>query len=248
MKTLVQQLEELSFRAWPALETRYYDGWVLRFSQGYTRRANSVNPIYESAEPLAEKIRACEDLYLRHDLPTVFKITPASQPRHLDTALSEHGYIKDGRVFVQQMALSDVDAQISADAHIDDAPSETWLNNYFRLNGTDRRHYNTMREMLKTIVPQTAFLSLHHKGSVIAVGLAVHDEGYIGLYDIVTDAPQRGRGHGHALMQSLLAWGKMQGAHHAYLQVSADNAPALRLYDHLGFREVYQYWYRQQKG
>lgn len=38
--------EELSMNAHPAIKTHVYDGWLLRFANGYTNRANSVNMIY----------------------------------------------------------------------------------------------------------------------------------------------------------------------------------------------------------
>ncbi len=60
-------IEELTLNAWPALQTVLYDGWLLRFADGYTRRANSVNPIYPSAVPLADKIAACERAYAARD-------------------------------------------------------------------------------------------------------------------------------------------------------------------------------------
>jgi ribosomal protein S18 acetylase RimI-like enzyme len=72
----------------------------------------------------------------------------------------------------------------------------------------------------------------------------VVEAGYVGLYDIVTNAEHRRQGHGRRLIGDLLTWAKGEGAHMAYLQVMLNNEPALRLYAGLGFEEVYRYWYR----
>lgn len=53
----------------------------------------------------------------------------------------------------------------------------------------------------------------------------------------------RRSGLGLAVVGALLDWGAAQGATTAYLQVLADNAPALALYDRLGFREHHRYRY-----
>ena len=42
----ILQIEELSINAFPAILTELYDGWILRYSNGYTYRGNSVNPLY----------------------------------------------------------------------------------------------------------------------------------------------------------------------------------------------------------
>ncbi|MFW9915701.1 MAG: GNAT family N-acetyltransferase, partial [Candidatus Thorarchaeota archaeon] len=52
------------------------------------------------------------------------------------------------------------------------------------------------------------------------------------------------KGIATAINQALAVWGMNCGAKRAYLQVFAENKPALALYRHLGFKEIYQYWYR----
>jgi N-acetylglutamate synthase len=74
--------------------------------------------------------------------------------------------------------------------------------------------------------------------------LGVVQDGFIGLFDIVTDAQFRNRGYGQQLVSEILAWGKEKGAQTAYLQVMLNNPPALKLYSKVGFKEIYQYWYR----
>jgi GNAT superfamily N-acetyltransferase len=84
--------EEILLNQWQPLQTMLYDGWVLRFANGYTKRANSVNPIYYSQEDIYEKIRHCERIYAAHRLKTIFKITPFIQPTNLDDILENEGY------------------------------------------------------------------------------------------------------------------------------------------------------------
>src|SRR4051812_3090354 len=87
-------LEELSLNAWPGHQNMLYDGWNLRFSGGYTRRANAVHPLYPPSEkiPLEEKIKTCEEIYTSKGMPTIFKLTSACQPPDLDGVLAARGY------------------------------------------------------------------------------------------------------------------------------------------------------------
>jgi ribosomal protein S18 acetylase RimI-like enzyme len=45
----------------------------------------------------------------------------------------------------------------------------------------------------------------------------------------------------------MLAWAPAQAARFAYVQALANNARAIRLYEKLGYRRLYQYWYRVQR-
>jgi len=81
------------------------------------------------------------------------------------------------------------------------------------------------------------------ENQVIGTALGVFQSGFLGVFDVIVHPSHRRLGCGERLMRSLMAWGKQQGGHTAYLQVMLNNPPALRLYARLGFREQYQYWY-----
>ena len=61
---------------------------------------------------------------------------------------------------------------------------------------------------------------------------------------MVTAEAARGNGYATLACATLLARAARHGARTAYLQVSADNTPALAIYRKLGFATVYTYHYR----
>ena len=264
---MIRMIEELALNAWPALQTLLLDGWVVRFANGYTRRANSVNPLYASEQDTDAKLLACEQLYRERGLKVVFKMTAASQPDGLDAFLAARGYEIDAPTSVQLMDLaaltpasadettldtvgavlrpsSSVLRPPPTDITLDAAVTDVWFAAFCAMGGADRRHHGTMRQLLELIMPETRFAALWLDGRVAACGLGVLQAGYIGLYDIAVAPELRRRGYGQRLVDGLLAWGKEAGARTADLQVMLNNAPALRLYEKVGFQEIYQYWYR----
>jgi ribosomal protein S18 acetylase RimI-like enzyme len=240
----IRFLEELSLNAWPSPQTVYDDGWVLRFGEGYTRRANSVNPLYMPHSDLDAHIQRCEQWYRARKQDVVFKMTPLALPKELDKVLSLRGYREEAVTSVQIADLGQINAPEDKNITLTHTVSDAWLDLFCRLRGLDRQSMSIMRQIISRITPAAAFATLHVDGGAAAMGLAVAERGYVGLFDITTHPDVRNRGLGQQLILHLLHWGKTQGATHGYLQVMTDNPPALRLYEKLGYSEVYQYWYR----
>jgi GNAT superfamily N-acetyltransferase len=241
---LVRTIEEVSMNAWPALQTVHADGWVLRFGGGYTRRANSVHPLYPSTGALDERIRFCEKMYAGQGLATIFKLTKAALPAGLDSVLGDRGYSTDAHTGVQLMELAGRAFRPDPGVALTEAPTHIWLSAYCRMSGVSDEHRTVLEHILRCILPARRFASISMDGKVVACGMGVLQCGFIGFYDIVTDPAFRRQGHAYRLIESLLAWAIEQGARRAYLQVLLNNPPALALYARLGFKELYQYWYR----
>jgi ribosomal protein S18 acetylase RimI-like enzyme len=241
---VIRTIEELSMNAWPALRTLHYDGWVLRCADGYTKRANSVYPLYPSETDLDEKIGFCESFNRDLDLSTVFKMTAASTPADLDTRLEEYGYHADAQTSVQLLNLNAEKYEIPANVELTYEGTKAWHSAFARMNNVSPTHKVTHENILRAIQPDKCYASIRLDGDILGCGLGVAQAGYLGLFDIVINPDHRQQGYGTCLMQALLAWGQQCGAHTAYLQVMCNNEPALRLYEKLGFEEKYQYWYR----
>jgi N-acetylglutamate synthase len=237
----VRSIEERAFNAWPALHTEIANGWLFRFSNGYTKRANSANALAPTA-PFPETFRDAELLYAAQKLPLIFRISPlaGTEPdSHLDTL----GFRRIDETLVMVAPLPQESPQ---DTHVrlHMKPEDTWSAGFANAHGIAVHHRHTHDLMLASLRTPAVYATLVKEDRPIAFGMAVLEHELIGLFDIVTAPSERRQGAGRRLTVSLLAWGATLGARHAYLQVTVGNMAARSLYEKLGFREAYRYHYR----
>lgn len=76
-----------------------------------------------------------------------------------------------------------------------------------------------------------------------ARGVAAYADDWVGLRGIEVEPEHRRQGLALAVMAGLLEWSAERGATTAYLQVLGDNAPAIALYESLGFTTHHAYRY-----
>lgn len=245
---LYKSIEEISLNTWPAEQSALLNGWILRTASGYTKRANSVNPLYGAEESYADtldRIKLAEQYYEDAGLEPVFKITPYIQPANLDSILADRGYSIVQPSSVRLIDLEQLSAQESRySVQIQDKLSTEWLDTFVELAELSKEQRNTLTRMLFASHLQQGYALLLDKGIPTTCGLGVIQQGYIGIYDIVTAPFYRRQGMAKQLLLELLLWGRSQGARSSFLQVVQDNHGASALYDQLGYKEIYQYWYR----
>lgn len=237
---LPQQVEEAALNAWPALEQIMYDGWLLRFADGYTKRANSVTPLHRAQIDLAEKIKFCEQAYAHQQLPCIFRL-PSFAASALDDLLRQRGYTQRDRTLVLCRDLHTLAAADHIPFHHDTL--DRWLETFCRLNHTPLDQHRTHHAMLQRITQQTLWATLVINNEPVACGMGVWEGALFGLFDIVVAPQQRNRGYGTQLVQAMLRWAAQHGAAQAYLQVVEHNAVARHVYAKLGFAQLYRYWY-----
>ena len=249
---LVRRVEEASLNAWPAMHQILADGWLVRMSNGFTKRANCVVPLYAGSASssfgedslVLEKIRYCENLFAREQLKTIFRLTSIPNDPALDGLLARRGY--------QQLDLTDVKI-LNLSVHAQPEPAAAfrlltlaeWVEHYAVLSDMPVHASRLHTTLIRAIRPDCAFAVLEQEDAVVACALGVKEQDMVGIFDVITAANARREGYGRTLMNGLLGWGAAQGARIAYLQVAAGNSPAVALYEGLGFRDLYHYWYRQ---
>ncbi len=233
---LVQSIETAAYRSWPAREVAEYDGWELRFADGFSRRGNSVYPAGTSTVDRLEKLEWCRNWYAERGLDLVVRQTPATEPG-LDAVLETVGFDLEGRTNVMVADLE----PLPGEALVEPETSRTWCETTAGLLGIDEQRAEGWRAIIDRIELPTGFVVIDGVGA----GFAVGDGQWLGLFEIVVDPDSRRQGWGSKLTRSLMEWGRSRGATRAYVQVVETNEPAIRLYERLGFDLTYSYWYRR---
>lgn len=235
----IAALERIAADHWPAPDTEWLGGWLLRAAAGWTRRANTALPLGDPGMPIKDAVARVGDWYGERGLLPGFSV-PLPLSRGVGEHLRETGWTEEVRVEVRTLALDDWTPSARPDlppVRIDPAPSMEALSLVSARRGE-------LPQVALTILggpSRTGFASLRLDGAIAAIGRGVVSEGQLGLSLIEVAEHARRRGLGAYMMGALLEWGREQGAGRAYLQVETGNTAAMTMYDRLGFTVHHTY-------
>ncbi|MEU5874562.1 GNAT family N-acetyltransferase [Glycomyces sp. NPDC047369] len=226
--------ERLLAETWPATETETLGGWLLRAADGFTNRANSVLALTEPPGGTDAAVAAVVDWYEARGLvPKVSMAGPVT--RRLDDELAARGWTYELETVVMAKALKET--RYDGEAVVGHAPSAAFLAQ------TDRGVPHAAPKVFGS-GPDRAYAEIRRGGVLAARGRGALAGDLMAVGSIGTAPDHRRRGLGMEIMAALESWGADAKAARAVLQVEADNAPAIAMYERLGYAERYRYGYR----
>lgn len=224
-----------------AAEVEELGGWLLRADAGFTRRANSVLPLRQAGMPVPEALQRAQDWYAARGLDALVQV-PLESRRLLDAELGERGWSAEAHTHLM-VARLDMLRRVEpvAQVTLDSAPDDAWLRAYRDGDGLSEHGRALLRRH-----DMARFASVRIDGEVVAVGRGAVDDGWLGVMAVAVDQAHRRQGLAAAVMAALWQWGGEAGATRSYVQVIADNEPAARLYERLGYFVHHEYHYRRE--
>lgn len=243
--TLVGAILARADRALPATSVEWLDGWRLRYDDTAAWWVSSVQP-HADADP--RQVVRVEEFYHRRGVPARFQISPAARPAGLDQILAARGYRIESPMSLQTAATEGIAApRAEVRVRVDDHPVDRWFSAWCAVHNQGGDPDPELR-MLRRVAQPSGYAYALLGDDVVAVGRAVADTGWAGIFGMATLPRARRRGAARAVLAGLARWAADQSAAHLYLQVERDNVAALRLYTAAGFRELAQYHYRTRAG
>jgi GNAT superfamily N-acetyltransferase len=234
----VEQLFLTTALGRPAVETSYVGQWLLRASSGWTGRANSLLPAGDPGMPVPEALKHAEAFYDERGLPPLALVRLGSPE---EAELRACGWIDarpgESDVLVLHTTLDHVNASPAYDVLIAEQPDQAWYAAAF--DGPVPEPAPTVMEG----APKAAFASITLDGVPVAVGRGSMTGHWLGVDAIRVDPSYRRRGLGTALLQGLARWSGPLGGRRTYLEVLAENTPAVTTYRNLGYAPAYRYRY-----
>jgi len=234
----VLELDQVCNLTWPATENLENSGWLLRAAGGVTNRANSVLPLATNLEAgsltdFAEKLIAAQEFYQKRNLPTIFQVAlPTWQI--LSDKLRSIGAVETirGNTMVTDLTSSKQIVPAGFEIVQSNQFSDEWL------------EVQTKPGIEKILSGCAAtYLTILKNGQAIATCRIALAKDWSSITRVYVHKEFRGQGLGKAIVAAALEASFEQGATKALLQVDANNAIAIGVYESLGFNFHHEYSY-----
>jgi ribosomal protein S18 acetylase RimI-like enzyme len=242
MDTDVESLERATLDAVAPAEVGTLPGWLLPFDTTTVGRAISAVPLRHTDLDTA-LIAQIEARYARRNLKTQFRVADVPGLATLQQALREHGYSAQqatltlvGTVAQWPQLRPELAIQLSAQA------TQAWASVYLSSDFDPQDGANRVRALSRS--QHLVFACLSDATGAIAAGTAAFSQGWASLHGLRTVARERGKGCARSLIAALGQEAQARNVKRCFLQVEANNAPAIKLYRSLGFQTawLYHYW------
>ncbi len=245
MNRTILRYQELATNAWPARTYMFLNGWVLRLSEGVTKRANSVLPLRYTGEDVAKDIRTVEELYRENGLPAIFQLPDYFEPRSLQKTLRSLGYRSTDETLVMAAHVEGINAAMT-DRYtycVEDKGSDRWFQALSDFSNESDEAFKGRKAIIDRIILSKGFFCAWKDDTIVGIGLGTIEKEYMGIYSFAVHPECRRKGIGQSLVAVMIQWAKERSVTYVYLQVHGGNSEAISLYEKTGFRELYHYRY-----
>ncbi len=248
----VIHLQEIANNAWPAKNYLFLNGWILRFTDGATSRANSVLPLYYYGNNLKQDINFVEKAYRKYNLPVKFMLHDYYEPSKLYSRLVELDYQAEPIVDILGTKLQHFKKEVIINQYQYVCSSErtkAWSEALVKLatNRSKEDLIGILGIIDRITIPLKKLFAAVTEDQIIGIVLGILQSGYLGIMDLIVDPDYRRQGVATTLLYQSVEWATTLGGTHIYLQVVRENHEAIALYKKLHFKKWYSYFYMTKK-
>ncbi len=254
-KRKVKQLQEILMNSWPAKHYYFLNGWILRFTEGVTARANSVLPLYYNGDKdtLKKDIKLAEKAYNSYNFPSIFTMHDFFEPNDLKDILIQMDYQQLGCTTntmvapIPQLKTGEINDNYTYNFYFNRIKEFSDFLAIF--SKRDDEAQQILKELTyRIIIPKKCFIVARDKNKIIGTLMGVLDpREFLYIADVLVHPDYRQNGLATSLFFKVIKdWALPKGAKTVWLQVETDNDKALNLYQKLGMKIAYRYYYLQK--
>ncbi|KZK88075.1 putative acetyltransferase [Pseudovibrio sp. Ad13] len=247
----VLKLEQANLNCFPSLMAHHDGSWISRLSPGGSARRNNSLNFYDAqdGDEAESRLDSARARFKRLEMAFHVRWTPLV-PTDVDQVLASQKYARVDETLVLSRSIWGLgDTDVPKGYKLSEVSLSEWISNYAQVDGAKHGEplsetEQALHDVLSRVTVELIALVLETEDGVpAAVLLGVVDGDLLGIFSVKTAEAFRRQGLAYALMCEVQSLGAKRGAETAWLQVVADNAAAVELYDSLGYREAYAYHY-----